>query len=464
MAEKQDVEWKESWRDGYLKWICGFANAKGGKIYIGKDDEGNVIGLQDPKKLMEDIPNKIQNYLGIVVDVDLYEEDGREYIEIEVPSVSYPVSYKGEYHYRSGSTKQQLVGAALTDFLLRKTGQKWDAVPYDGITVDMLDHESFEIFRREALRTKRLHQEDLNCTNAELLDKLGLILDGKLKRAAILLFYRHPERLFTGAYVKIGKFGDGPDLLYEDTVEGSLMIMADRTVDLIYLKYLKAAISYEKEVRVETYPFAREAIREAVFNALVHSKWQEGNPIQIKIRDMEMRISNSCSFPEGWTKDDLLLPHKSVPYNPDIANVFYKAGYIESWGRGIDKIFAACKELGAEDPEYDIIGGDITICLKAIGLDYSTDKASNKALHSGGDNGGDGGNSGGDGGIFPNGSSDNEQIVYLQVIEDGSLTAKQISDITGITKRTVERTLKKLKDKGVIIRIGSSRSGRWEKR
>ena len=79
---------------------------------------------------------------------------------------------------------------------------------------------------------------------------------------------------------------------------------------------------------METYPFARAAVREAFFNTLIHSKWQEGNPIQIKIRDTEKSISNSCSFPGGWTKDDLLKPHKSVPYNPDIVNTFYKDGYI----------------------------------------------------------------------------------------------------------------------------------------
>ena len=69
MIETQNIEYKESWRDEYLKWICGFANAQGGTIYIGIDDNGNVIGLNDSKKLMEDIPNKIINKLGIVVDV-----------------------------------------------------------------------------------------------------------------------------------------------------------------------------------------------------------------------------------------------------------------------------------------------------------------------------------------------------------------------------------------------------------
>ena len=93
MAESQNIEWKESWRDEYLKWICGFANAQGGKIYIGKKDDDTVIGVSDAKKLMEDIPNKIQNKLSIVADVNLLTENGLEYIEIAVLPWAFPVNY-----------------------------------------------------------------------------------------------------------------------------------------------------------------------------------------------------------------------------------------------------------------------------------------------------------------------------------------------------------------------------------
>ena len=94
MAESQNIEWKESWRDEYLKWICGFANAQGGRLYIGKKDDGTVLGLSDARKLMEDIPNKIQNKLGIVADVNLLSEKGLEYIEIVVSSWTFPVNFK----------------------------------------------------------------------------------------------------------------------------------------------------------------------------------------------------------------------------------------------------------------------------------------------------------------------------------------------------------------------------------
>ena len=93
MNENQNIEWKESWRDEYLKWICGFANATGGKIYIGMNDSGKVVGVADADKLLEDIPNKVRDVLGIIVDVNLLEENGLKYVEIDVPPYSNPINY-----------------------------------------------------------------------------------------------------------------------------------------------------------------------------------------------------------------------------------------------------------------------------------------------------------------------------------------------------------------------------------
>lgn len=177
-----------------------------------KGDDGTVIGIKNSKKLSEDIPNKIQNKLGIVADVNLFKEGELEYIEIVVNPWAFPVNYDGEYHYRSGSTRQQLRGNALTNFLMAKTGMKWDAATVSNISVTDLDKESFDIFRREALRSGRMTREDLDISNEELLEKLDLIVDGKLKRAGALCFYRTPEKIIGGCYVKIGKF-EGSELL-----------------------------------------------------------------------------------------------------------------------------------------------------------------------------------------------------------------------------------------------------------
>ena len=438
MAESQNVEYKEKWRDEYLKWVCGFANAQGGRIYIGLNDNGEIIGVKDSKKLLEELPNKIKDTMGIIADVNCLDKNGAQYIEIIVNPSSYPISYHGEYHYRSGSTKQQLRGSTLTEFLVRKTGYRWDAAPIDNVSVKDLDIESFEIFRREAVRTGRMTRKDLECTNEELLHKLGLITDGKLKRAAVLLFYRNPQQFFTGCYVKIGKFGIGSDLQYQDVVEGSLILIADRVVELIYLKYLKAAVSYDKEIRVETYPYAREAVREAVYNALIHCKWEDGIPIQIRIEEEAMYISNACVFPNDWTTENLMKTHNSRPYNPDLANTFFRAGYIEAWGRGIQKICEECDLIGAEIPKYSIVGDDITIKLSAI----STNRISNRTND------------------VLKGNAMNIRV--LEIIEEQKdISLSEIADCLGVSYKTIQRAVASLKRAGIVERIGGRRYGHW---
>ena len=125
-------------------WICGFANADGGTLVIGRDDNGNAVGIADAKKLLVDIPNKARDILGIMVDANLTEESKKELVEIKVETHPYPVSYKGQYHYRSGSTKQELKGGALDQFLLRKQGKRWDAVPVPRVKASDLDTQVSE--------------------------------------------------------------------------------------------------------------------------------------------------------------------------------------------------------------------------------------------------------------------------------------------------------------------------------
>lgn len=206
MREHQHTEWKETWRDEYLRWICGFANAQGGVLVIGRNDKGVTTGLPNATKLLQDIPNKVRDILGIMVEVNLHDEGGIEYLEIVVEPYPYPVSYKGEYHIRSGSTKQELKGAALDKFLLRKQGKHWDGVPVPHFKVSDLSSQVLAAFRKKAAKSKRLSAEMLAEPDAVLLDKLKLFENDYLKRAAVMLFHDDPERVITGAYVKIGYF------------------------------------------------------------------------------------------------------------------------------------------------------------------------------------------------------------------------------------------------------------------
>ena len=333
MSESQNIEWKETWRDEYLKWVCGFANAQGGVLEIGKNDRGEVVGVKNVLRLLEEIPNKAQALLGVVVDVNLKSEDGGEYLEIVVDSYPNPISYKGEFHYRSGSTKQVLRGAALSRFLLQKYGRTWDDVPLPGVGLKDLDGRVFDGFRQRGADSERLPQDILDESDEGVIERLQLREAGFLKRAAVLLFHPAPDRFVMEAYVKIGYFR-GAELLYQDVVEGDLFTQVDRTMDLLYTKYTKALISYDGVYRVETFPVPREAMREAVINAIIHRDYASPTTIQIRVYDDRITIWNAVQLPPEWSAGQLAGELSSKPYNPRIAYAFFPNRNDRSLGTG----------------------------------------------------------------------------------------------------------------------------------
>ena len=356
MSENQNVEWMESWRDEYLKWVCGFANAQGGILEIGRNDRGEVVGVKDVLRLLDEIPNKTQALLGIMVDVNLKTESGREYLQIVVDPYPNPISYKGEFHYRSGSTKQVLRGAALSRFLLRKHGRAWDDAPLPGVGLKDLDGRTLDEFRRRAAASGRLGRDILDESDAGVIEKLRMPEGGYLKRAAMLLFHPEPGRFVRDAYVKIGYFR-GAELLYQDVIEGDLFAQVDRTMDLLYSKYSRALVSYDGVYRVETFPVPRDAMREAVINAVIHRDYADPVPIQIRVYDERIVLWNPGRLPGEWSVERLTGEHASVPYNPAIAYAFFRAGMIEAWGRGIRRIATACEDAGNPAPEWKIEPG-----------------------------------------------------------------------------------------------------------
>lgn len=245
ITESQNIEFKESWRDEYLKWICGFANAQGGRLYVGMRDNGEICGVSEIKKLMEDIPNKVRDLMGILVDVNSLIDENKEYIEIVTEAYPYPISYHGHYYLRSGATNQELKGAALDRFMLRKQGRTWDGVPVPYLKTEDLDNATFDLFRKYAKRSGRMDENDLQDDNNALIDKLRLTDGDYLKRAAALVFHPDPERFVTGAFIKIGYFKKDANLIYQDEVHGNLFQQVKSAMDILTTKYLRAMISYD---------------------------------------------------------------------------------------------------------------------------------------------------------------------------------------------------------------------------
>ncbi len=366
--ETQTIEFKQSWHDEYLEWICGYANAYGGALYIGRADNGTPVGVAKAKSLMESIPCKITDTMGIIADVNLLNEDGKDVIEIKVEKYPSLISYHGKYFYRSGTTMRTISGKELDRLILKQQGMTWDAVPMHKLKVRDLDSGAIRFFKSEAIRHNRLSRRELNVSREILMENLHLVDDeGLLARAAMMAFHHDPERWVTGAYVKIGYFEDSDsDLRYQDEVHGPLIQQADKVVDLVYTKYLKALITYKGIHRIEQFMFHPDAFREIVLNAIVHKDYSGGNPVQISVYPDKIYVWNDGTFPpELNTAAKLFGKHSSKPYNPGLAGVFFKCGLIEAWGRGFDKITAGCKEYGGPRPSYKISESGVMVLCKA---------------------------------------------------------------------------------------------------
>lgn len=451
--EKHNLELKQKWDDEYLKWICGFANSSGGRLEIGrKDKTGEVIGVANPKKLMEDLPNKIRSATGVIPAIDLLESDGKPYIVITVKPYTFPVSCQGKYYIRSGGTNQELSGIALDEFMLRVLGKTWDGVPVPYVKYDDFDGDAFRAFRRKAIESGRLTAKYLEITNDMLLRNLRLTDDKFLTKAALLLFHQDPENWVPGAYVKIGFFENASDLLYQDEIHGPLITMADRVEDLVYLKYFKGIISYEGLQRIETYPVPRIAFREAVLNAIVHRDYSTGNPIHIHIYPDRVLIYNDGRLPENWTEADLMSLHSSVPHNPLVAGVFFRSGQIEAWGRGILKIREACQHWGKPEPFYRIRPTEVMIGFHA---GAGTEK---KTVRPPGRNP-----------VPQPGKEITEDLTVLAVPSnimslmrsDPKITAKAIAKEIGLARHKVQAHILDLKKAGFVERVGAAKGGSW---
>lgn len=400
-----------------------------------------MVGVEDSKRMLEGLPNKINDKLGIIASINIHKANGpvnvrygdfvpenvssrlvnqyvcglintgimdstdkryksleviekdnkiweakdgtREYISICVIKYPFAISCDGKYYKRSGTTLQELNGFELQNFLLERAGKTWDAVPIPEVKVSDLSKDALEAFRNKSVKSNRMTENEVNVSDELLLRNLKLFDGEYLTRAAILLFHPMPERSVTGVYIKIGyfspvaAFGNNEeiieDLQYQDVVDGPLILQVDKATDLIYEKYFKGLVDYEGNQRTETKMITRGILRELLLNAINHKNYATGVPIQVSVYEDKIEIFNMGSWSKRVPTDERIYEkHESVPYNPKIADVSFRSGDVESWGRGFLRIKTECNKINASLPMIDAENGGVSIratgCEKYISL------------------------------------------------------------------------------------------------
>jgi ATP-dependent DNA helicase RecG len=361
--------------------------------------------------------------------VELTTKDNQQIIKITISPSSVPISNNGKYYIRTGSTVQELTSKNLADFLVRKTGMSWDNTIEEKADYESLDISTIETFKALALeRIPGIVQESDLFT---LLTKLNLIENGKLKRAAVLLFGMDTQRLYSHATVKIGKFLTDTDIQSTDIITGNIFKQLENTLETLRSKYLLSNISFEGIRRRDRLEYPYEALREAIINALIHRDYNGFSQIMIKIYADKMIIMNEGGLPPEVPAETLKKNHLSKPRNKLLADVLYFAGYIESWGRGTIKIVEQCLEQGLPEPDFQDEHGVMTVT-------FYKDKWNEDILKK---------------------MKLNERQVkaILYVKDEAKITNKEYQYINNVSERTSLRDLENLVQKEIFIKKGKKK-------
>lgn len=359
-VENQNVEWKEIWKDDYLKQICSFANTNGGILYIGVNNKGKVVGVKDAIELMDIIPQKSRALLGITVESKLKKKKGLEYLIIRVDKHSSLISYKGKYYLRSGSNTYEANGIELDRIILSRIGKRWEEIEVDNLKNEEISENAINKFKEKAISSGKFTERELDIENEKLLKNLKLYNGKSINYAGILLFSNDPEYYIRGSYIKIGLFAyDNLSLVEQKEIHGPILLQLDKTMSTLnrYLKEL--GVDYNKR-KIITYT----SIKELILNSIMHKSYDSYVPTQIKVYKNKIVIWNSINPGIEIKISELSTPHPANPTNPLIVNTFFRCGECSSWGIGLEKIKEDSVKNQVPMPKFRITNNGLMVKIR----------------------------------------------------------------------------------------------------
>ena len=348
MRETRIVEFKETITNTFLKTVSAFSNYDGGTILFGVDDDGNIKGLPDVKQACLDIENKINDSITPQPDYTLEIQNNDQTIKLTVKSgLQKPYLYKSKAYKRNDTATIEVDTLEFSRLVLDGKNIRFEELPCK-------DQElSFEILHRKLKETVRIENFD-----KDTLKTLNLYDDvnGFNNAAGLLADKNH----FPG--IDIVKFGENISIIQKrSTFENiSVLEVYEKAIDVFRDYYQYEVIQGADRKKMEKVPEA--AFREAIANALIHRVWDVNSQIRVSMFDDRIEIVSPGGLPSGITEEEYLSGKLSVLRNRNLANVFYRLGFVEIFGTGITRI----KQLYAESlikPDFEVSENAIEIVL-----------------------------------------------------------------------------------------------------
>ena len=347
MRETRTVEFKETVTNTFLKTVSAFSNYDGGVIFFGIDDNGNVKGIADVKQSCLDIENKINDSISPQPDYTL-EIQSENTIKLMIKSgVQKPYLYKSKAYKRNDTATIEVDTLELSRLILEGKNIRFEELPCkeQGLTFEILHQKlkesiQIETFNRDTLKTLNLYDNEHGYNNAA-----GLLAD---------------RNHFPG--VDIVKFGENISIIQKRaTFENiSILDVYDKTIKVFRDYYQYEVIQGAERKNIEKIP--ETAFREAIAYALIHRVWDVESQIRVLMFDDRIEIISPGGLPSGITEEEYLSGKISVLRNRNLANVFYRLGFVEIFETGITRI-KQLYEAGLRKPDFEVSENTIKIML-----------------------------------------------------------------------------------------------------
>jgi len=376
-GESERAEFKRSTgqRTAAAKTVCAMLNGLGGFVIFGVSDRGEITGQQISARTLEDLARelrKIEPPAFPEIETIPLKED-KAVIVVSIPGGGGPYTYDGRPYIRHGPTTSQMPREEYDRRLLERLHgvQRWENQPVpNGVTIDDLDAEEIQITLDNAIRLGRL-EPTIRRDTESILRGLELIHNGKLLNAAVALYGKSDrlKPLYPQLEIRLARFR-GRDRLadFADNRQywGHAFSLLRRAESFL-MDHVPIAgrVVPGKIVREDQPWYPPRATREAIANAICHRDYTiPGGAVAVAMYDDHLEITNPGTFHFGITPEKLTRPHESKPWNPIIANVFYRAGIIERWGSGTLNIIDWCKENGNPPPTWQEQTGSVYVTFR----------------------------------------------------------------------------------------------------
>lgn len=414
MRETRILEFKETITNTFLKTVSAFSNYDGGEILFGVDDDGNIKGLSDVKQACLDIENKINDSISPQPNYTLEIQNNDQTIKLSVKSgLQKPYLYKSKAYKRNDTSTIEVDTLEFSRLVLEGKNIRFEELPckdqklsFEILQSNLKEKIQIETFNKDTLKTLNLY-DDVNGFN----NAAGLLAD---------------KNHFPG--IDIVKFGENISIIqkritFENT---SVLDIYEKALSVFRDYYQYEVIQGADRKMVEKVPEA--AFREAIANALIHRVWDVDSQIRVSMYDDRIEVVSPGGLPSGITEDEYLSGKLSVLRNRNLANVFYRLGFVEIFGTGITRIKQVYSEASVK-PSFEVSENAIQIVLPVY--EESTNL------------------------------TEDEKVVYKLLSKNMLKSMSEIAPYISFGKSKTTKLLKDMEQKGVIAIEGKGKGTKY---